>query len=408
MSDRTHEVDDELISGALHSLASGIEQVLGRVSVPEPSALRRLRMQRRKRRTISGSVGALVVVAATLIVSVFVSSTPSTTTRILANQPVLDVAPSINLDIVSAQTQISVNLASGSVETSPAFAQQASPGAGGAVAFPRQGYVLVLSPEGYTSVSNDLQHVLHTWSLARGMYPAPASNPADIWLSQPYETPAQAQEFNFEQKPVGAPVPLPSGAIVLGELGQDLILQSAQPSALLELWDPSTQTVVESLGHYDQLARSSTSVAWTSGSVLNIAKADGGIVHEPSGPVGDWSTALAFSPDGSTLAIAWSPSPGSQQSVSRKPIDELRSLSLLNTSSGQTSTVPDSQGTVGPISWTSDGTRTFFAQSSADSASVGISTYRIGDAHSKRLAIPRLALPAYFGPSMGSVFVWDR
>ena len=209
MSGRTDEMDDELISSSLRSLASSIEQGLGRVSAPEPLALRRLRTQRTKRRAISSSLVALVILAVAVIVPVVVSSTPSAPTRISANQPVLDVAPSVNLDIVSAQTQISVNLASGSVERSPTLAQQASPGAGGAVAFPRQGYVLVFSPGGYKSVSNDLQHVLHTWSLAQGMYPAPASNPADIWLSQPYNTPAQAQEFNVDEKPVGPAVPLP-------------------------------------------------------------------------------------------------------------------------------------------------------------------------------------------------------
>ena len=77
------------------------------------------------------------------------------------------------------------------------------------------------------------------------MYPAPASNPADIWLSKPYSTPAQAQEFNVDERPVGPPVTLPLGAIVLGEVGQELVLQSAQPSALLELWDPSSHAVVE-------------------------------------------------------------------------------------------------------------------------------------------------------------------
>ncbi len=74
--------------------------------------------------------------------------------------------------------------------------QSANPEAGAALAFPRRNYVLGSNGKGSVSLSDNLQKVIHVWSLAPGRYPAPASDPADVWLSQPYGKPSVAQEFD--------------------------------------------------------------------------------------------------------------------------------------------------------------------------------------------------------------------
>ena len=307
----------------------------------------------------------------------------------------------VNLDILSAQTQLTVRDLGKSIENSPTAIRSAAPSAGATVAFPRLGYVLGSNAAGYVSLTNDLQKVLHVWSLAQGMYPAAASNPSDVWLSSPYATPSHAQEFNMVEEAVAPAVPIPSGSIVLGQLGPVLIIQSAQPSAMLELWNSSARTIVAALGPFDQLAISSKSVAWTSANALKFATAFGVIDQQPSGPPSDWATALDFSPDGSMLATVWTPSPGSVHASSAASDEQYRSLSLMNVVSGQSITVPKSHGIVGPVTWNANGTRVFFAQRSPDATSVGIYTYGIGDPGIKKLDIPGLSLPRDFGPPLG-------
>jgi hypothetical protein len=384
-------------------------------------ALFREAQRRRHRRWFVTAIVIVVVAAVTTIVGLTEGRTTPKhlTVRPAGSRKVTTSAPAssgqdVNLDIVTGQTQTSVHLFGSSVKT----ARAGSPTAGLTIAFPRKGYVLGSTGGGFASVSNNLQRVLHVWSLGQGQYPAPASNPADVWLSEPYSTPARAQEFDMVETAVGPAVPIPAGSVVRGQIGQVLVLQSAQPAALLELWNPSTQTIVALLGAFDQLAMSPTSVAWTSANTVNIATAAGVVRHQLSGSAGDWATALAFAPNGSTLAIAWSPAPGSTGSLTPSVgsastsadafIYQHASLSVLDISSGQSLTVPNSQGTVGPVAWTSDGTRDYFAQSASRFTNVGISTYRLGDVHSERLDIPGLTLPSDFGPPSGSVFGWNR
>jgi hypothetical protein len=368
--------------------------------------------QRRRRRRLAWlSVVVIVVCSAVglLAVTRTTPNSPAHSAKVATpSSPALpsgSVSANVNLDITSAQTQVSVKL----VENSPVVVRSASPSAGAAIAFPRLGYVLGSNAGGYVSLSNDLQKVLHVWSSAPGQYPAQAANPEDVWLSEPYGTSSHAQEFNMVEKAVAPAVAIPSGSIVLGQFGPVLVLQSAQPSSLLELWNPSTQTIVASLGPFDQLAVSPTSVAWTLTNSLDVATADGIVRRLPSGPAGDWATALAFSPTGSKLATVWAPSPPSERADSTESAAwHYRSLSLLDIGSGKSLTVPRSQGTTGPVTWNSDGTRIFFAQSSPAATSIGISTYRIGELRATKVDIPGLALPNWFGPPSGSLFVWDR
>ena len=312
-----------------------------------------------------------------------------------------------HLDILSAQTQISVQVSETTTGNAKVLVQSANPAAGAALAFPRRDYVLGSNGSGSVSLSDNLQKVLHVWSPAPGQYPAPASDPADVWLSQPYGTPSVAQEFDKYETAIAPAVPIPPGSIVLGQFGPVLVLQSAQPAALLELWNPSTHTIVTTLGPFDQVAVSSHSVAWTSANHLSVATADDVVRHEPSGAAGDAATALSFSPNGSDLATVWAPAAGSEFAASRRSIDRHCELSLLDVGSGYTVEIPDGQGTVGPVTWAANGTRIFFAQSSPTATSVGLSTYRVGDAHSGRVAIPGLTLPSSFGPPSGSVFGWN-
>ena len=311
------------------------------------------------------------------------------------------------LDILSAQRQLSVQVSETATGKAKVLVQSANPEAGAALAFPRRNYVLGSNGKGYVSLSDNLQKVIHVWSLAPGGYPAPASDPADVWLSQPYGKPSVAQEFDESETAIAPAVPIPPGSIVLGQFGPVLVLQSAQPAALLELWNPSTRMIVASLGPFDQVTVSSHSVAWTSANRLNVATADGVVRHEPSGAAGDAATALSFSPNGSDLAIAWAPAAGSEFAASRRSIDRQSELSLLDLGSGDTVEIPDGQGTVGPVTWAANGTRIFFAQSTPTAISVGLSTYRVGDARSNRVAIPGLTLPSSFGPPSGSLFAWN-
>ena len=367
--------------------------------------------QRRRRRRLAWLGAVVIVVCGAVGILAVTRTTPNPPTHPAKvatpsspGSPSRSESANVNLDITSAQMQLSVKL----VENSPVVVRSASPSAGTAIAFPRAGYVLGSNAGGYVSLSNDLQKVLHVWSLAQGQYPVPASNPSDVWLSSPYATPSHTQEFTMVEKAVAPAVPIPSGSIVLGQFGSVLVLQSAQPSPQLELWNPSTQTIVASLGPFDQLAVSSTSVAWTLANSLDVATADGVVRRQPSGPAGDWATALVSSPSGSKLATVWAPSPGSERADSTESAWHYRSLSLLDIGSGKSITVPGSQGTAGPVTWNADGTRIFFAQSSPDATSIGISTYRIGEHRATKLDIPGLDLPSYFGPPTGSVFVWDR
>ena len=148
------------------------------------------------------------------------------------------------------------------------------------------------------------------------------------------ERPLMPKSSTWSKRRSLAAVAIPSGSIVLGQFGPVLVLQSAQPSSLLELWNPSTQTIVASLGPFDQLAVSPTSVAWTLTNSLDVATADGVVRRLPSGPVGDWATALAFSPTGSKLATVWAPSPASERADSTESAWHYRSLSLLDIGSG--------------------------------------------------------------------------
>lgn len=318
--------------------------------------------------------------------------------------PVLDVNPRVNLDVLSTDLQVRVNLAHGYVEGAQHLA---AGGAGSPVALARDGYILNSTVGGpYQSVSDDLQHVLHTWASSDGQYPAPASNPADIWLSSPYASRSWAQEYTEYGRSVGSPVALPDGSIVLGQVGQTLVLQSAPPSQSLELWRMADQQLISMLGSWDQVATSSNLLAVASSNTLRIASSDGSVSQTFTGPSGDWATSMAFAPNGTELAVVWAPRPGSPFTSSRRTIDAHSKLALINTATGSSSDILRSRGAVGPVAWMPDGSRLFFGQATRNGASVGIATIAVDGTEPIRLKIPGVTLPSDFGSAIGTLITW--
>jgi hypothetical protein len=423
MSDSdTLDIDDERVRDALRRAAEAVEHSCPAVVVPAPQVLRRKKAKRATRRAVLGSgVAAVVVVLGALIAVHTTGTVPGSsatgapgphspaTTR-LPLRPVLAVSPSINLDIVSAADQVSVNLASGSIERSPGLVNPAAAGTGVAIAFARSGYIVGYSStgDGYVSVSDDLQRVLHVWP---GAGPAPAADPSDVWLSTPFADPSVAQEFNERQQAVGPAVGIPTDTIVQGQIGTDLILVGAPPAQTLELWNPISQTMVATLGPFDQVATTSTELAWTSGATVHLVAAAGSAPVTVDGPAGDWATSLAFSPAGSQVAVVWAPAPGSLPGATRATIEAHSTMAVVDVAAADSTIVPGSAGAVGPAAWTADGTRLFFGQSVGSPPTEGarhvvISTYRLGSVRATALSLPDVTLPDDFGASTGSLIVW--
>jgi hypothetical protein len=318
--------------------------------------------------------------------------------------PVLDVNPRVNLDVLSTDSQVRVNLAHGYVQGAQHLA---AGGAGSPIALARDGYILNSRVGGpYQSVSDDLQHVRHTWASSDGQYPAPASNPADIWLSNPYAPRSWAQEYNEYGRSVGSPVALPEGSIVLGQIGQTLVLQSAPPAQSLELWSMTDQQLISTLGSWDQVATSPNLLAVASSNTLRIASSDGSVSQTFTGPSGDWATSMAFAPNGTELAVVWAPRPGSPYTSSRRTVDAHSNLALINAITRSSSLVPRSQGAVGPVAWIPDGSRLFFGQATRNGTSVGIATIAVGGTEPIHLKIPGVTLPLDLGSAIGSLITW--
>lgn len=413
------DLDDEVVSRALRHLADSLATPYTDAPMPERSVLERRKSERRRARVLAVTGGTIMLIALGLTLGVSVGGSPTspmntTSPVFLPERPVLDVSPTVNLDITWAGRQVSVNLASGSITEASPLVSNASPGAELAIGLARSGYIIGESlgdsgSNGATvSVSDNLQKVLHVWSARDGTYPAPASDPADVWLSNPFNSLGQAQEYNGRAVAIGSPVTIPQGSGVLGQVGADLVLVTpADPIETLELWDPASQRVVMNLGPFDQEATTATELVWTSGNLLHIYSVASSRQVTVPGPSGDWATALTPSPGGDSLAVIWQPAPGSSGASTRAHIEAESDLYVVSANTGTSTIVPGSAEAVGPVAWTSDGSRAFFGQGT-HTGHVGISTVAVGHGDAIRLDIPAVTLPGSFGPTEGSLIVWDR
>ena len=371
-----------------------------------PPNIERFRRVRRIRRGVIATLGTTVGVLG-LVIALTVGSSTSTSGP-LRMQPVLDINPRVNLSIVTAQQQITVNLAHGYIRGRTSSLPL---GAGPAYVLARTGYViglgganLGLSADQLVSLSPNLQHVLHRWSPSASG-PAPANNPKSVWLTSSGFGATSAAEYDGLGKMIGQPISIPAGSGVIGQSGPSLILEKSPTTQVLELWDPLSESVIATLGPWDQVASTSTQVVWTFGNTLHVDNAEGEPLRSVTGPSGDWATALSISPDGSKVAVVWTPRPGSPGAVSFRSIHRLSRLVLIDMKTGRSAVVPASVGASGPVAWTPDGSRLFFGQFNKQQIP-GIATYAESSSKAERLELPGVHLPADFGPPVGAIYVW--
>jgi hypothetical protein len=392
-------LDDPALSERLELIASSAQAAVEGVAVP--TSRQRQRTQR-LRRAVAASVAAAGCVIALVVAVVLVGLTASNpTTR--SFQSVLDINPRVNLGIVSAQTQLTVNLAHGYVRGA---VSPAPLGVGPPIALARSGYVIGQGMGGsYVSVSLNLRHIIHQWSASDGRYPAPANNPKDIWLTQFTGSASSAAEYDGVGTPVGAPLTIPTGSIVVGQSRSNLLIEQSPTNQVLELWNPTSRSVVASLGGWDQVATTSSLITWASGNALHIDTSDGTPERTVPGPANAWATSVAISSNG-RIAVIWEPRPGSAGARSRRSVADGSSLAVVDLQTGSSITVPGSVGATGPVAWTPDGSRVFFGQS-PEGRSAGVATYLLSARRAQRIELPGVSIPEDFGPSTGSLYVWN-
>jgi hypothetical protein len=416
MSDReTSDLDDDRVKTMLRDLAATFEGAGADIPMPDVTALQREKSRRTRAKVLAGSALAVLVLGAVVGALTIASPAPrvaSPPPAVLHDRPVLAVSPAINLDILGGLRPVSINLASGSIQTTPPIVTAATSGARIDNGLPRAGYIVGTTADGDStvSVSSNLQKLIHAWNGAQGMYPAPASNPLDVWLSRESDDSTQAQEVDQKERPVGPAVPIPHGSVVLGQVASGLVVMTgADPLETLEVWNPSNQQVVQNVGTFDAVATTPTTLVWSLGNVVHIDTVGSSGPITIDGPTNDRVLTMSVSPDGSSIAVLWRPAPGSPLATSQARMAANSSLALVDLSTGTSVTVPGSAGAVGPIAWTTDNSRVFFGQRSASSSSTVISTYAIGANDSLTLNIPRgdIPTPADFGPTNGSLIVWN-
>jgi hypothetical protein len=410
-----HLMEDEIgVAEELRRMVEQIERSLSPTEITTEDVVAKARqLQARRKAVLATCVVAAAAVAVT--VGLLVGGTPTVhrAETKLKEVPVLDIAPSINMDVITTKGPVSVNFASGDVTHSGAQVTPVVGSSGISWGYQRKGYLVGMQYDGgrYVSVSTDLQTILHTWTGTYGQYGAPASNPADIWISDPYGTPSQATEVNGREVAVGPSVGIPRGDIVEAQLGSNLVIENNGSdnggNQFLALWNPTTQQTVADYGAFDEFASSATQFAWTVGNTVHIVNADGAAGPTSSGPAGTWARSAVFSPDASKLAVGWSPLPGSTQATSTGQLDAEREVMILNTSSGALSAVPDSSGVSGPVAWTPDGSRIFFGQVSRRGNTTSIATYLLGSNASQRLKIPGVEV-TLDTTSVSELFVWSK
>jgi hypothetical protein len=406
-TDHTATPDEAQLTEELGRLVASIERSIAPVEIPSEAAFVRRRRARARKRAAVGSL-AIAVCAVALAVGLSVGGPQ--TVRTPNTVPVLEVAPSTNLDIVSNQTQVSVNLASGDIEHSSGVVSSAASAASIAMGIHRRGFIAGIG-QGYVSVSDDLQTVLHTWTGRYGTYGAPAANPSNLWISDPYGTPSTATEVNGNEVAVGPSVAIPRGTIVSAQIGSDLVLENngnGNGNETLELWNPASGRVIVNYGAYDQVAASVSRFAWTTGNSIHIVNTGGKAGPTVIGPAGDWAKDVVFSPDGSRVAVLWGPAPGSLPAASIRETQLASEVEIVEGTDGSASTVPNSSGATGPIAWMPDGSRIFFGQIGHDGSSLAIATFALGSSSSEQLAIPDVQLPANFSSSTSGLFIWSK
>ncbi len=400
----TNQLDDAHIADLLRTTSRRVEETIPRVGPPNVERFRRVR---RIRRGVIATLGTAAGVLGLVIALTVASPTP--TSEPLRMQPVLAINPRVNLGIVTAQQQVTVNLAHGYIHGRTSSLPL---GAGPAYVLSRAGYViglggadLGLSADQLVSLSPNLQQVLHRWGPSAGSYPAPANNPQDVWLTRSPFGATSAAEYDGRGVMVGQPISIPARSIVIGQSGPSLILEKSPTTQVLELWDPVSESGIASLGPWDQVASTSTQVVWTFGNTLHVDNPEGDPLRSVAGPSGDWVTAMSISPDASKAAVVWAPRPGSPGAVSFRSIARLSRLVLIDLKTGRSAVVPASIGASGPLAWTPDGSRLFFGQFNKQH-SPGIATYALASSKAHRLELPGVKLPADFGPPVGSIYVW--
>lgn len=361
------------------------------------------RRQRRRYRRL-GFTAVVVAIAGVLIVTasvVYTSGRRAGRSTTSVRTPVLGVRTPIVLDFFLTPgtgfgtTNVTVDLNTGIASQAPDPV---------AAAIPRDGYIFVSSQDYWVSRSYDLRHTIHTWTDEYGAYFAPASNPADIWATSGS---GQAVELNVNEQPVRAPVALPSGFIVEGQVGPNLVLTAAYPAPALVLWDPVTQRVLavlsapDTVNRIDQIATGNGLLAWTVGNVVHFVHPDGTTASVVTGPPGMWATSVAFAPKGPLVAMVWQPALGTLLG------GRSGYVALVNAPRGSSSTVPGSSGAASPVEWSPDGTRVFFPVQTRWTVPPVMASYLLGTSAARHLDIAGLGLPTHF-PVDGALVVWSR
>ena len=358
------------------------------------------RLQRRRQRRLAVLITVLIVVFGA--VALF-SSTPAlkTTAPTRTGQgtptgtPLVNSPMPLTLDLfwsVPTEMNVSINLGTGAVKTFTNL--------GPIFGIARQGYILGFTNNVVGAFSYDLRHTFSTWTGRYGGNPVPANDPSYVWVSSGAGT---ATEVNRSEEPVAPTVVIPAGTIVEGQAGPNLVLIGSPPTQQLELWSPTQQRILATLGSQEYSAAlpdvSASNFVWSNRNVVNIDRADGAPGPVLLGPSGDYARFLAISPDGSKVAVVFQPAPGTPR-AGRGGIVVVEDIA-----SGLSTTVSGSTGALNLVAWSPDGSLVFFPRLNPADTSVSMATYRIGSRHVAPLPIPGLHLPPNLNGAWGSVIV---
>ncbi len=359
------------------------------------------RHQRRRQRRVAVLITILIVVLGAVALFkpsvVFNPGAPSRTGQgTPTNTPLVNSPTPLTLDLFRSAptpTDVSVDLATGAVRTSTHLGLYA--------AMPRQGYVLGynVSPNGtYGAFSYDLRHTLSTWTGRYGTNPVPANDPRFVWVSSWSGT---ATEVNQNEQPVAPTVAIPALTLVVGQAGPNLVLTGSPPLHLLELWSPTQQRILATLGSGESLLPdvSAGTIVWSERNVVNIDRADGSPGPVLLVPSGDVARFLAISPDGSKVAIVFQPAPGTPRAGKGGHVV------IEDIASGVSTSVTGSTGALDLFAWSPDSSRVFFPQLNRADTLVSVATYRIGSRQAIPLPIPGLHLPRNLHGAWASILV---
>lgn len=358
--------------------------------------------QQRRHRQLGALIVLIVVVSGVVLISwvtVLRDTVPTRSDRgTPEGTPLVRSRTPLTLDLfwggslgISPGLNVSINLSNGAVH--------ALPEALSAVGLARQGYILGSTTWAAVSMSYDLRHTLYTWTGKYGGFPVPANNPSDVWVSGV----GSATELNRYEHPVAPTVAIPPGTSVVGQAGPNLVIIGSPPTQMLQLWSPSQQRVLASLGALEfsdaDPAANGSNVVWSDRDVVHLDRADGVPGPVLMGPTGDVATSLVFAPDGSRVAIAFQPAPGTRGARTGGVVE------IEDVSVGSSMKVPGSAGARDLLAWSPDGSQLFFPKFNRKGTSVTMASYAIGSRQATPFAIPGLHLPTLFSGASGSVVV---